>query len=129
MHDALLVPIVPPKYNIGIVLSNANAKLIDVLEPWCDCLCVDCDFTSYLENEQPNTDYNLADRIHQDKECDSDIKVFIDGSTFSENDYQVINQLSQIIQNSGEPNNKYVLGNINVEIKDKKEYTKDLINL
>ncbi len=41
MHDALLVPIVPPKYNIGIILSNADLKLIDALEPWCDCLCVD----------------------------------------------------------------------------------------
>ena len=129
MHDALLVPIVPPKYNIGIILSNADLKLIDALEPWCDCLCVDCDFTSYIENEQPNTTYNLNDRIHKDTECNSDVKVFINGKSFTENDYQVINQLSQIIQNSGEPNGEYVLGNIKVEIKDKKDLTKNLIKL
>ena len=34
-HDALMKPIIPPKYDIGIILDNNNMELLHALEPWC----------------------------------------------------------------------------------------------
>ena len=34
-HDSLMKPIIPPKYDIGIILDNNNEELLQALEPWC----------------------------------------------------------------------------------------------
>ena len=41
MHDPLLVPIVPPKYNVEIKITNCKPQLLAELEPWCDNIVVD----------------------------------------------------------------------------------------
>jgi len=129
MHDRLMKPIIPPKYNIGIVVKNANINLVEALEPWCDCLCVDTSVTEYIEKEQPNTIMDLKERVHERNECDSDVKIYINGKTFNQSDYQYINQMSQILKESGEPFAEFTLGNLNINIKGKVEYTEDLIKL
>ena len=40
MHDSLMYPIVPNKYNVGIWLHNCNYSLLSTLEPWCDSINV-----------------------------------------------------------------------------------------
>jgi len=129
MHDRLMKPIIPPKYNIGIVVKNANLNLVEALEPWCDCLCVDVNVTEYIEKEQPNTIMDLKERVHERNECDSDVKIYINGKTFNQSDYQYINQMSQILKESGEPFAEFTLGNLYINIKGKVEYTEDLIKL
>ena len=59
LHDALMKPIVPNKYDIGIRITNANSNLLEVLEPWSDCICVDIDYLNYIEKEQPNTTIDI----------------------------------------------------------------------
>jgi hypothetical protein len=129
MHDHLLKPIVPPKYNIGIVVKNCTEQLLEILEPWCDCLCVDISIKNYIEKEQPNTSYELADRIHEANECDSDIKIYIDGKAFDQQDFTYINKISQIIEASGQPFSNFELGNLKISTQGMATYTEDLIKL
>jgi len=129
MHDRLMKPIVPPKYNIGIVIKNCTEQLLEILEPWCDCLCVDISINNYIEKEQPNTSYELSDRIHEAKECDSDIKIYIDGKAFDQQDFTYINKISQIIEASGQPFSNFELGNLKISTQGMTTYTEDLIKL
>lgn len=129
MHDPLMKPIIPPKYNIGIVVKNCTEQLLEILEPWCDCLCVDTPIKDYIEKEQPNTTYKLNDRIHEATECDSDIKIYIDGTTFNQQDFTNINKISQIIEASGQPFSNFELGNLKISTQGMVTYTEDLIKL
>ena len=130
IHDRLMKPIVPPKYNIGIILVNGNEKLLEILEPWGDWIQTDFNFDSYINREQPNTQYKLKDRVFlQSSNKSSDIFVTINGNNFTQEDYKYIQQISAIIQDSGEENSSYQLGNITVKINKKTEYTNQLINL
>ena len=50
-HDPFLKPIVPPKYDIGFVITNANQQLIQALEPWCSSVYCDFQIANYIANE------------------------------------------------------------------------------
>jgi len=129
MHDALLNPIVPPKYNVGVVLNNAKEILLNAIEPWTDNIYVDIDFSNYIKNEQSNTIIDLSKRVLPiDSEVTNDIVLTIDCDNFKDEDFIYIQKLSRIIQDSGQIV-KFQLGNINIEIKKMTEYTKDLIKL
>jgi len=56
----------------------------------------------------------------------SDIIVKIDGSTFNQQDFQIIQQLSAILQDSGEIGS-FELGNLQITINSLESYEKDLI--
>ncbi len=134
MHDPLLVPIVPPKYNMGFIVKNCNLQLLEILEPWCDVIYIDEGNTptlikDYIEKEQTNTVIDLNRRVlPYDNEKNCEMLVQIDGSTFTQNDFTNIQRLSQIIQHSGEIGS-FELDNLKVEIIQINEYTKDLIKL
>jgi glycosyltransferase involved in cell wall biosynthesis len=129
MHDALMKPIVPNKYNIAIRIKNTTKELLHALEPWCDCICVDCDFTSYLLEEQPNTKINLQERVHSLANlCTNDIVIEIDGKLFNNVDFDYIQKLTQILDDSGEVG-EFQLGNLFIKIRKLNTYTKDLIKL
>jgi len=129
-HDALMKPIVPPKYDIGICIQNCNDGLLEVLEPWCNVIYTDSNIDSYIMKESVRTSFDLKERI---KDIDSqytmgahNICVEIDGNRFYETDMQVIQQLSEIIQDSGDIG-EFGLGNIKLIINDLSTFEKDLI--
>ena len=62
-HDRYMKPIIFPKYDIGFIVKNCTKKLIFGLEPWCNNLYVDSEYTEYIKLEQPNTKFNLKNRI------------------------------------------------------------------
>jgi len=127
MHDALMKPIVPPKYDIGIILDGKD--LIEALEPWCSAIYVKGDYSEYVTKEQPNTLYDLRERIKPfDNEKNNEILVEVTQSTFTQQDFQVIQQLSQIIQQQGQPG-RFQLGNMVMEIIQMNEYQNNLINI
>lgn len=134
MHDELMKPIIPPKYNIGIILKNANDSLLRALEPWCNTIYVDegnipSMINNYITLESPNTIMDLHQRIKlYDSEKNNEILVEIDGTTFNQEDYKIIMQLSQIIKDSGSVG-KFQLNNIKVEIIQMNEYQNDLIKV
>ena len=130
-HDSLMKPIIPPKYDIGIILDNNNTDLLYALEPWCSNIyCgVGVDLRqNYITKEQPNTNFNLSKRVLPfSNEKNNEILVSI-VNIFTQQDFQYIQQLSEILEDSGEPAFHGELGNITVEIFDKMNtYEKDLI--
>ena len=133
-HDTLMKPIIPPKYDVGFIVDNCNHELLTALEPWCSTIYVDesndpviCD--NYIRLEQPNTIINLHDRVKPlDNEKNNEILVTIDGNKFTQQDFQYIQQLSEILADSGEPAFHGELGNITIEIfEEMNTYEKDLI--
>jgi glycosyltransferase involved in cell wall biosynthesis len=135
-HTPLMKPIVNPKYNIGFAVKHCNLQLLDILEPWCDRIYIDDEmgvlFASYYEYEHKRTSYDLKKRVltlgYQNPHDYDDIVVEIDGKNFSNYDFQLLQQLPEIIKDSGEIG-KFQLSNLNIEINLMKEYQDSLIKL
>ena len=133
-HTSLMKPIVSPKYNIGIILKNGNETLVKILEPWADTLYVDEGnvptlIKNYINSEQPNTAFDLFDRLKPyDNEKNSEILVEVDGTSFDQQDFKILTQLSDIIKDSGSIG-RFKLGNIIVEIIQMNEYQDKLIKI
>lgn len=128
-HDALMKPIIPPKYDIEFRIFNSNPQLLYALEPWCSKIVTDMetsDIEKYIKEEQPNTLIDLSTRINQTS--NSDIVIRIDGNTLTQEDFKLIQQLSEIIQDSGQVG-KFQLGNLEISIQGMTEHQNKLINL
>jgi len=103
MHDHYMLPILFPKYDIGIIAKNCNNQLIELLEPWCTTLYTDGNFNSYIQNQKSETLYDLNKRIFDiHSKVNNNIEIRIDGHKFSEVDYEIIKSISEIIQNQQE---------------------------
>ena len=129
-HDALMKPIIPSKYDIGFILNNGNSNLLAGLEPWCSTIYVNPDIIkSYIETEKVNTTMDLHNRVKPlDNEKQNEILVTIDGSKFTEQDFNLIQQLPDILKDSGEPTFHGEIGNLIVEIfEEMNTYENDLI--
>jgi glycosyltransferase involved in cell wall biosynthesis len=132
-HDPLMKPIVPPKYDVGFVVKKCNLQLLQALEPWCSTIYIeDTDVLTshYLDLEQPNTKINLADRIKTIGYTvpNNDIIVEFDGTKLTQDSFNVIQQLSEIIKESGEIGS-FELDIFRIEIKKMDEYQNTLIKL
>ena len=129
-HDKLMKPIIPPKYNVAFRIHNNNYKLLSLLEPWCDVMYSDINYTPYIAREQPNTLFDLKDKLntlHAELYDDFEgIVVIIDGNTFNQQDFQIIQQLSEIITDSGEIG-EFELGNLKININNLETFEDDLI--
>jgi glycosyltransferase involved in cell wall biosynthesis len=129
MHDRLMKPVVPNKYNTGIRITNSNDGLLKVLEPWADCVCIDSPFDAYIKNEQPNTVIDLSKRVHSlEHKCTNDVIIDINGKIFNNVDFENIQRLSQILDDSGAVG-KFQLGNLFITVNEYKHYTSELIKL
>ena len=126
-HDALMMPIILPKYDIGFVVKNCNLNLLNTLEPWCSTIYVDCEFGEYVINEQPNTTDNLSKKVYSiHSEKDNDILIKFDGSKLTNDSFQFITQLPLVLKDSGEVGNmQYDI--FEFEIKSLKTYEKELV--
>ena len=134
MHDPTLIPIVPPKYDVGFIIKNCNNQLLTALEPWCDTIYTDQGnvptlIKDYIEKEQINTIIDLNKRVlPYDNEKQNEILIGIDANTFNQDDFVNIQRLSQILQSSGEIG-EFDLGNLNINIIQMNEYQNGLIKL
>ena len=91
-------PIVVPKYDIGLIIKNCNERLLELLEPWCSTIYVDCDYTEYIETEQKNTLLDMNDRVKPyDNEKNNDILIEFDAKDFQMKHMNIISQLSEIL--------------------------------
>lgn len=133
-HDSLMKPIIPPKYDIGFKVTTCNEQLLTVLEPWCSTILIDDEMqvltTHYLDKEQPNTTIDLKGRIKTTpfQTLENEIIVEIDGKTFTQQDFQIIQQLSEIIKDSGQVG-QFEIGNLKISIQEMNEYQNELIKL
>ena len=131
-HDRYMKPIIFPKYDIGFIVKNCTKKLIFGLEPWCNTLYVDSNYTEYIKLEQPNTKYDLKNRIKPyDNEKNNEILVEIDGNIFTQEDAQYIEQLPEILADSvfleEDMGEQFEVGNLKLTIFNVNTYEKDLI--
>ena len=128
-HDALMKPIVPPKYNIGFKIKNCTEDFLRVLEPWCNHAFVDYNFTNYILQERKHTSFDLIKRVLNYEETSyNDVLIEIDAKSFTRQDNEIITSLSEIIQDSGEIG-EFELGNLIIKINKLQTYEKDLIKL
>tara|TARA_R110000737_G_scaffold340384_2_gene363205 strand:+ start:1458 stop:3209 length:1752 start_codon:yes stop_codon:yes gene_type:complete len=129
-HDSFLKPIVPPKYDIGFIIQNGSMQLLEVLEPWCSNVYMDDangnQYTQYIEKE--NTSYDLYEKIKPfDSEKQNEILIQIDGNKFTQEDFGYIQQMSEIIQDSGDETFHGEIGNLIIDIIQMNTYENELI--
>jgi len=128
MHDRLMKPIIPPKFNIGLRLFNSNLEVLHHLEPWFDNIYVDAPIIDeYIEKEQKNTAYDLSERVLKDSDvCENDITIRLDAKKLDQETFGYIQQLSQIIDQHGEVGT-FDLGPLRITIDSLEEYQDSLI--
>jgi hypothetical protein len=136
-HDEYLKPIVPPKYKVYFKAYNCNLNLLRELEPWCDKIFLDYGSVGkysaqYRKEEQPDTQFNLDEKIFMygnSEITDQDaIVVEFDCDKLTPDNFQILVNLSEIVQESGE------LGVMELEIfkfhiNSLETYEKELINV
>ncbi|MBT7901199.1 MAG: glycosyltransferase [Candidatus Marinimicrobia bacterium] len=128
-HDEYLKPIIPSKYNVGFIANNCDINLLKELEPWCSTIYCGLDFNSYIEDEQPNTSFDLRERVQPiDNEKNNDILIEFDCKLVTPQNFQILVNLSEILQESGE------VGEMKLEIfkfniKKLDTYERELINV
>lgn len=133
-HDPLMKPIIPPKYNVAFVIKNCNLEMLEVFEPWCDRVYIDDEmgvlFAAYYETEHKNTSYDLRKRVlstkYSDPKSENDIVVEFDARQFTQQSFNILQQLPEIIKESGEVG-EFELDILNVTINSLTEYQNDLI--
>ncbi len=83
----------------------------------------------YIKKEQPNTKFNLKNRVKYINDyCECDILVEFDGNKITQNSFNIIQNLSQIIQGSGEIG-EFGLDIFKIKINNLNTYEKNLIKV
>jgi len=132
-HDEMMKPIIPPKYDICFVVDKCTLEILEALEPWCSRIYVeepDINIIDYIAKEQKNTLYNLQSRIwynHGEARLDHDIVVEFDASKVTNDNFQFLTQLSEVLQDSGEVDEVMEYDIFEIVINSLKTYEKDLI--
>lgn len=124
------------KYNIAYVVKKCNENLLGVLEPWCDRIYIEDDMqvltSHYIDKEQKNTSFDLTKRIfhigHNDPIGENDIVVEFDATQLNQNNFQLLQQLPEIIKDSGEVG-EFEIDIFRITIVSLIEYQDDLIIL
>ena len=128
-HDQYMKPIVPPKYKIGFKIKNCTEDILRVLEPWCDHVFVDYNFTNYILHETQHTSFDLIKRVLNYHETSyDDVIIDIDAKNFTRQDNETISKLSEILDDSGEIG-EFQLGNLKITINNLKTYENELIKI
>ena len=110
LHDEVLHPIIPPKYDVAFVAYRCSKQMLYELEPWCSKIYLDLSDSDcigeYKAEEQQNTQFDLDERIklygtNKISEL-HDICVEFDASKLNNENFQVLVNLSKMLQDSGE---------------------------
>jgi GT2 family glycosyltransferase len=123
------------KYNIAYVVQNCQLPVLDTLELFCDRIYVNENFNvgrmwDYVELEQENTSFDLSKRVltikNNDPILENDIVVEFDYLKFSPEAWEILQQLPNIIKESGELGT-FELDIFTITINSLEEYQNDLI--
>jgi hypothetical protein len=115
-HDSFMKPIISPKYDIGLIISNSSTELVRALEPWCSTIYTDSDIMEYITLEQSNTSIDLKDRVKPyDNEKNNQILIELKAQNFNQQDFEYLNQLPNILKDSGAIG-EFQLGNLKITI-------------
>jgi len=90
------------KYDIGYIIHNCPPQNISTFELLASTIYVDCLFQDYISSEQPNTKFDLTKRIKGINEPKiNQILVKFDATQLNQNNFNLLQQLPQIISESG----------------------------
>lgn len=127
LHDDLMLPIVKPVLNVGIVAKNCNINALAFLEQWCDIIYVDCDYNSYVAVEQQNTNFNLSERIKSiEHNVNNDVVVELDCNKITQEDVKIITNLGEIVSENNDIG-KFSVENLIITVNKINDKSKDLI--
>ena len=131
-HDEMMKPIVSPVYSIGFELTEAaDVNLIRALEPWCGYMVVPAaeEIEQYIKEEQPNTDYQLDKKLHTDLPGIPmyDIRVRFNPWDFTQESFNILQKLPDIIKDSGEEGQEFELDIFEISIDKMTEHQEDNI--
>ena len=103
-HDKYLMPIVHPKFDIGLVLTNSNYQLAKFIEPWVSTLYLDNEsVVSQLTNELKFTSgYSDSRVLFQNQLKDHDVIVEVNSNDLVTENAKWIPKLNQIISQANE---------------------------
>lgn len=106
LHDENMLPIVHPRYNIGLFIKNATNEFAHFFEPWVDTLYLanPVMIASYVATEQTTTKFNLKSRVKQiGSPVTNDVLITFDARLFNPNIHiPLFKQIPLILQDSGE---------------------------
>jgi glycosyltransferase involved in cell wall biosynthesis len=89
LHDELMMPIVPNRYDTTFIVHNCNPQLLAALEPWCDNIYVDFNYADYVNGEQKESMFNILSKVHSiGDELNGDIQISFDGSKITQQHFQ-----------------------------------------
>jgi len=89
LHDDLMMPIVPNRYETSFVVHNCTPQLLEILEPWCDDIYVDCEYKSYVEKEDAVSEFDIQTKVHSiGEEMKGKVQILFDGSKLTNEHYQ-----------------------------------------
>ena len=134
-HTPMMKPIIPHKYDIGFDIKLDCEKqialaLIKALEPWCSNVSVDATIRNiYITQENKNTEFDLNERILENKNLTNDVVVSFTANGFlsdQQSSFSIIQQLPAILDDSGEIG-KFEIGSFTVDIRELKTYERNLI--
>jgi len=136
-NDEYQYPIIPKKRNIAFVMKNGNLPLLEALEPWCDRIYVDERFVNgrahdYIEMEQGNTSYDLRKRVlminENYPEGENDVVVAFDANHFTQQTFELIQNMSDIITNTNDTGEFYI-DCLTIKINSLETYEQSLIKI
>ena len=104
LHDEFMMPIVPSRYDTGFIVKNCNTQILSILEPWCDTIYVDCDYTAYVDAENEKSEYDISESVKPyDNEKNNHILISFDASKLTNQHFtEFIKQLPFIIEETGQ---------------------------
>jgi glycosyltransferase involved in cell wall biosynthesis len=134
-HTNLMYPIVPHKYDIHAVIHNCNYQILELLEPWVSGIYCKCtnnfQWEIYCEKEQPNTKFDLRSRVKNIEDLNMDhvdVLLEFDANQFTKNSFNIIENLSDILTDSGEIG-EFQLDCFHITITNLRTYEHELIKL
>lgn len=135
-NDEFQHPIITPKYQIGIQVTNCTSAILELIEPYCTHIYIEDEMqvltSHYTDSEQSKTKFDLSKRImtteYNNPHDYDDIVVEIDAKRMTNDDAAYIFMLAEIIQSSGEVGT-FRLGNLKITIHQIETYEKNLIKV
>jgi hypothetical protein len=129
-NDEYQYPIIPHKYNVRFDIENCTPDVFEFLEPWCTNINVDLPLrmiNTYINNEQPNTQINLLNKINN-ADSNNDVVVKFDAGGITNESVNFIVKLAEIFDVNELEVGNYDFHPFLIEVKTVKHYEQNLIN-
>jgi glycosyltransferase involved in cell wall biosynthesis len=136
-HDEYMKPIIPHKYNIHAVIENCSLPILEAIEPWFKNVFLKTNsldvIFNYIQKEQLNTQFDLIKRvkIFDEKEFNMDgidILVEFDARKFTQNSFNIIQNLSDIITQTNDLG-EFDIDCFRITITNLRTYENELISI